>query len=58
MQMDIGMDTGMLEKVGLCLSAKNTTMGELHDALQYAGSKLLIKVIDDILGKKHTRKTK
>ena len=49
MQMDIGMDTGMLEKVDLCLSAKNTTMGNLHDALQYAGSNLLIKVIDDIL---------
>lgn len=48
MQMDIGMDTGdMLEKVVVPIG-ENTTMGELHDALRAAGSKLLIKVIDDI----------
>ena len=48
MQMDEGLDTGdMLEKVVVPIG-ENTTMGELHDALRAAGSKLLIKVIDDI----------
>ena len=48
MQMDIGMDTGaMLDKVVVPI-AKNTTMGELHDALREQGATLLLQVIDKI----------
>lgn len=48
MQMDIGMDTGaMLDKVVVPI-AKNTTMGELHDALREQGAALLLEVIDKI----------
>ncbi|WP_306514050.1 methionyl-tRNA formyltransferase [Phascolarctobacterium succinatutens] len=48
MQMDIGMDTGvMLDKVIVPIE-ENTTMGELHDALREQGAALLLQVIDKI----------
>lgn len=48
MQMDIGMDTGvMLDKVIVPIE-ENTTMGELHDALREQGAALLLEVIDKI----------
>ena len=48
MQMDIGMDTGaMLDKVVVPIG-KNTTMGELHDALRAEGAKLMLEVIEKI----------